>query len=43
LICGSSSRGSIKIEKTPRRIDASTMMGVSFEVAKMAASLPAKP
>jgi len=43
LICGSSSRGSIKIENTPSRIDARTTMGVSFDVAKTAAKRPARP
>ena len=43
LICGSSSRGSIKIENAPSRIDARTMIGVSFDVAKTAAMRPERP
>ena len=43
LICGSSSRGSMRIEKRPRSSEAATTMGVSLESMKIDAMRPAKP
>ena len=41
MIWGSSSRGSLTRAKTPRRIEATTKSGVSFELTNAAASRPA--
>ena len=43
LICGSSSRGSIRIAKRPSSREATTIIGVSFELMNIAARRPAKP
>ncbi len=43
MICGSSSRGSFQIEKTPTASEATMISGVSFELMKAWASLPAIP
>ena len=43
LICGSSSRGSMRTEKRPSSSEAATAMGVSLESMNSDAMRPAKP